>query len=132
MGILAYWLNVYHRRFDDLHWSIMRMKFWSYLELVPTINAEKMFFLKCSKIGTSNHMFGRAIWNKLSDYIFENFEFGINCPSKTRAISKFSKNGSLIYPNYRPNKTCSYWLITPNQQTLCIETNIFYQREITK
>ena len=27
----------------------------------------------------------------------------------------------MIYPKNRPNQTCGYWLITPNQQTLCIE-----------
>ena len=48
-------------------------------------------------ISTSNHMFRRALWNKLSGYIFE------NCPDQTRG----------------------YWLITQNQQTLCIEINIF-------
>ena len=32
--------------------------------------------------------------------------------------------------NY-PNQTCGYWLITPNQQTLCIETDILEQRAIT-
>ena len=36
-----------------------------------------------------------------------------------------------IYPKYHPNQTCDY-LITPKQQTLCIETNIFNQRAITK
>ena len=30
-----------------------------------------------------------------------------------------------------PNQICDYWLITPNQQTLCIETNIFQQRAFT-
>ena len=49
-------------------------------------------------------MFGRAIWYKLPESIFE-------------------KN--------RLNQTCEYWLMTPNQQTLCIETNIFSQRAIT-
>ena len=47
--------------------------------------------------------------------------FGIKCPS---AISKFLKIAKVTYPK-SPNQTCSYWLITPNQQTLCIETNIF-------
>ena len=37
----------------------------------------------------------------------------------------------MIYRKNRPNQTCDYWLITPNQQTLCIETNIFKQRAIT-
>ena len=40
-------------------------------------------------------------------------------------ISKFSKITRVIYPKNCPNQTCTYWLITPNQQTLCIETNIF-------
>ena len=61
--------------------------------------------------------------------------FGINClsafleilklPSKTRAISKFSKITRVSYPKNCPNQTCDCWLITWNQQTLCIETNIF-------
>ena len=29
-----------------------------------------------------------------------------------------------IYPKNRPIQTCDYWLITPNQQTLGIETNL--------
>ena len=49
-------------------------------------------------------------------------QFGINCPS---AFSKFSKITWVIYPKNCPNQTCDYWLITPNPQTLCIETNIF-------
>ena len=27
-----------------------------------------------NRISTSNHMFGRAIWDKLSECVFENFE----------------------------------------------------------
>ena len=38
-----------------------------------------------------------------------------------RAISKFSKIMRVIYPKNGPNGTCYYWLITPSQQTLCIE-----------
>ena len=41
-----------------------------------------------------------------------------------RAISNFSKIMRAIYPKNRPIQTCDYWLITPNQQTLCIETNL--------
>ena len=37
----------------------------------------------------------------------------------------------MIYPKNCPNQTCDYWLITSNQQPLCIETNIFYQRAVT-
>ena len=59
-------------------------------------------------------MFGRAIWDKLRE-----------------SNSKFSKITTVIYPQNRPNQTCDYWLITPNQQTLCIETNIILQRAIT-
>ena len=29
----------------------------------------------------------------------------------------------VIYLKNHPNQTCEYWLIKPNQQTLCIETN---------
>ena len=71
-------------------------------------------------ICTSNHMFGRAIRDKLPECIFENFEIA----SVTRAISKFSKITRVIYPKNRPNQACDYRLITLNQRTLCIETNI--------
>ena len=47
------------------------------------------------------YMLGRAIWDK------------------------FSKIKRMLYPKNRPNQTCGYWLIIPNQQTLSIETNIF-------
>ena len=30
----------------------------------------------------------------------------------------------VIYPKNCPNETRGYWLITPNQQIICIETNI--------
>ena len=54
------------------------------------------FEMISTTVSTSNHMFDRSIWDKLSECIFE-------------------KN----------NKTYDYWLITRRQQTLCIETNIF-------
>ena len=53
-----------------------------------------------------------------------------NHPSKTRTISIFSKTTRVICPQNYPNQTCDCWLITPNQQKLCIETNIFEQRAI--
>ena len=31
------------------------------------------------------------------------------------------------YPKNRSKQTCYYWLITPNQQTFYIETNIFQE-----
>ena len=67
-------------------------------------------------ISPRNHIFGR---NKLPECIFENFK-----------ISNFSKIASVIYLKNCPNQACDYWLITPKQQTLCIETNIFKQRTI--
>ena len=67
-----------------------------------------------------NHIFGSAIWNKLPECIFENFE-----------ISNFSKIVRVISLKNRSNQACDYWFITPKQQTLCIETNIFKQRAIT-
>ena len=63
-------------------------------------------------ICTSNHMFGTAIWDKVHFW-------------------KFSKIKRVIYPKNRPNQTCDDWLITPNQQTLCSEANIFQQWAIT-
>ena len=55
--------------------------------------------------------------------------FGINCPwvhfwKFWIAISKLSNIARVIYPQNRLNKTCGYWLITPNWKALCIETKI--------
>ena len=38
---------------------------------------------------------------------------------------KIFKNHEVDLSQNHPNQTCDYWLITPNQETLCIETNIF-------
>ena len=62
-------------------------------------------------------MFDRAVWDKLPECIFENFEIA--------RVNRGKKITSVIYSQNCPNQTCDYWLITPNQQTLCIETNIF-------
>ena len=40
-------------------------------------------------ICTSNHMFGRAIWDKLNEYIFENFEIA---PVKRGQFQNFQKS----------------------------------------
>ena len=69
----------------------------------------------------SNHMFGRAIWDKLPKCIFENLEY----LSEMWAVSKFSKIKRVIYPKNYLNQICGYWLITPNQKTLFLKTNIF-------
>ena len=72
-------------------------------------------------VSTSNHMFGTSIWGKLTESIWKFW----NYPSKTKTISKFSKMTRVTYPKNCPNQTCGYWLITPNQQTICIEINFF-------
>ena len=41
-----------------------------------------------------------------------------------RAISDFSKIMRVVYSKNCPNQTCDYWLITPNQQTLCINQGL--------
>ena len=64
----------------------------------------------------------------MPECIFEIFEIA---PSKTRAISKFSKITRVIYARNSPNQKCDNWLITPNQQTPCIENNAFYEWAIT-
>ena len=66
-------------------------------------------------------MFGRAIWNKLPERIFKNFEIA----RVKRGQFQNSKIKKVVYRKNRPNQKCGYSSITPNQQTLCIETNIF-------
>ena len=67
-------------------------------------------------------MFRRAIWDKLPECVFANFEIP---RVKQGQFQSFSKITRVIYPTNRQNQACYYWLITPNQQILCIETNIF-------
>ena len=47
-----------------------------------------------------------------------NFGKFLNYPSKTKAISKFSKITLAIYPKNCSNQTCNYWFTKPNQQQL--------------
>ena len=78
--------------------AVMTLDYWQtqkHCSYVYVVNFEQV--LVC----TSNLMFGRPIWDK------------------------FSKITRVTYPKTCWNQTCDYWLMTPNQQTLCIETNIF-------
>ena len=102
------------------------------------------YFGHYDTLGKTGPKYPRSLAGKYKKYMFERVLvlvmtcvrgwFGINypnaflnfwnCPSKTK-ISKFLKITRVIYPKNHPNQTSGYWLITPNQQTLCIETNIF-------
>ena len=62
-------------------------------------------------------MFGRAIWDKFPECIFENFE-----------ISKFSKITRLTCPKYSPNQTCEYWLITSTASNYKLATGQLQNR----
>ena len=77
-----------------------------------------IFFSQRDGVSTSNYMSGRAIWDKMPEYIFENFW---NCPSKMKQFQNFQKSQGWFIPKIA---WTNYWLIRTNQQTLCIETNI--------
>ena len=62
-------------------------------------------------------MFGRAIWDKLTEYIFENFEIA----PVLLTISNFPKITRVIYPQNRSNQACYYWLIPPKQQNFVLK-----------
>ena len=62
------------------------------------------------RICTSNHMFGKAIWDKLLEWNFENFE---TARVKRKQFQNFQK--SLIYPKSLPKHSCDYQLMAPNQ-----------------
>ena len=56
--------------------------------------------------------------------------FGIICPRAYLKILKLPRvkqgkvqNFQKLRPKNRPNQTCNYWLITQNQQALCIKIN---------
>ena len=67
-------------------------------------------------------MFWRAIWNKLHERIFEKF---VIAEVKQWAILNFQKLWGWFIPQNVLNETYDYWLMTQNQQTFCIEVNIF-------
>ena len=71
-----------------------------------------IFKYNASYISTSNYMFGRAIYDKLPECTFADFE-----------ISKFSKIARVIYPQNRPNQACGSH--QTKKKTFYIETNIF-------
>ena len=73
-------------------------------------------------ISTSNPILERTIWDKLPECIFGIFEIALVLLGRFQNFSKITR---VIYPKKNLNLTCDYWLITPNQQTVCIETNIF-------
>ena len=66
-------------------------------------------------------MLGRAIWGKLPECIFKNFEI---TRVKREQFQNFQKSRGGFIPRIARNKR-DYWLIAPNQQTISIETNIF-------
>ena len=74
--------------------------------------------LVAKSISTSNHMFGRVIWDKLPKCIFLNI---LKLLKENKGNFKFFRNyeGDLSRKLPEPN------VITSNQKTLCIETDIF-------
>ena len=64
--------------------------------------------------GQWESIFGRVLCDKLPECIFENSQ-----------ISKFSKITRVIYIKNCPKQPSDDWLIKPNKQMFCIETNIF-------
>ena len=72
---------------------------------------------------TSNRMLGREIWYMLPKCIFESFEIA---RVKLGQFQNLKKSPEWSIPKVaRTKHVVSYWLIKSNQQTLCIETNIF-------
>ena len=68
-------------------------------------------------------MFGKAVWDNLPKCIFENFEIALVLV-KWGQFQNFQKSwGWFILKVARTKR--DYWLIMPNQQALCIETDIF-------
>ena len=75
-------------------------------------------------ISTSNHLFGRSIWYKLPSAFLKI----LILPEQNEKNFRFFKNHEGFSFQKILNETCDYWLIAPNQLTLCTETNIFQQR----
>ena len=75
--------------------------------------------IRQTNICTGNHMLGRAIWAKLPECIFENFEY-----------FKIFKTHEADLSQNCPNQTCGYWLITPNQQNFILKLISFNNRQL--
>ena len=88
--------------------------------LSPFINTLSRFFLlfysnwKNYQISTSNHMLGRAIWDKLPKCIFENFEIA---RVKRGQFQIFQKSRRLFIPKVAQNMRL---LVNDTKPTLCI------------
>ena len=87
------------KTFEDEFYSNLKQtfKFFTLTHYHTFKIISKVLLSRMKSISTSNHLFGRAIWDKLPECIFENFE------------------NYWLLVNYTK----------PNKQTLCIETNIF-------
>ena len=89
-------------------------KILTYTPWIPIITRKlvKKVFQFNTEINTSNHVFGRAIWDKLPKCTFENFEIA---QVKRGHFQNFQNSRGWFIPNIRPNQTSDYWLITPSQ-----------------
>ena len=54
-----------------------------------------------TKVGTSNHMFGKAIWDKFPEWIFENFEVA---RVKRGLFKNFRNSQGWFIPKITPTK----------------------------
>ena len=95
--------------------------FWANSTRLKIKSFPMWYNLLAKSISASNHMFGRAIWDKLPKCIFENSETAL---VKRVQFQNFQKSRGWFIPKIARTK-CDYWLITSSQQTRWIETNIF-------
>ena len=96
-----FWLKVKLLKFRTSRLKNRRMQKADYLNR-----------LSITALRTSNHMFRMAIWDKLPEYIFENFEIA---PVKQWWFQSFQKSREWFI------QTCGPWLIIQSQKILCIE-----------
>ena len=76
----------------------------SYLSYTTLVKNFSMWYhLLAKSISTSNHMFGRAIWDKLPKCIFENFEIAWVKPGQFQNFQNHEGDTSqkLLEPNMR-------------------------------
>ena len=118
LKISMFWENINYLCYSPA-WSVISKPGPKPLNSSLFAKCNWIFPLSIGKISTSNNMFGRTIWE---------------CRGQIARVHfwKFCEGNFKIFKNHEgnlspksPNQTCGYWLITPNQQTFCIETNIF-------
>ena len=72
-------------------------------------------------------MFGRAIWDKLPECTFENFEIA---SVKRGQFQYFQKSRGWFIPHNCPYQTCDYWLSDQTNENFLLKLTYFNRGQL--